>query len=231
MNAEISNNGTEVYASRLFELVDSYVDERLEGKEDDVGKNFRDMVFYIADRLERPDNSDIEGLDCLFGAYVRLCTRFGRLPTLECFSWLVGIDRNVFTRWAKGECRAHKYYTMDGEPINNLAAWMVCHRGEDYRTEASTVHSGTVKKWLEICRGFVVDELSNSKAVNPNLIFTAKSAYGLRETSPVPPPETENRRILTAAELPKLEDVATDFVGSNAALPYLAGTEPDTTAE
>ena len=178
MNTETVNNGIEVYTHRLFALADEYIKERLGGKEEDVQKNFRDMIFFIADRIEKPDNSEIELLDDLFEAYTRVCARYGKLPTLECFSWLVKIDRNTFTDWHKKEYRS------------------------------STVHSSTVKKWLNICRGFTVDELSNSKFANPNLIFIAKAAYGMRETAPLPALETENKRILTAAELPRLGDIS-----------------------
>lgn len=174
MNTETVNNGIEVYTHRLFTLADEYIQERLKGKEEDVQKNFRDLIFFMADRIEKPDNSEIELLDGLFEAYTRVCARYGKLPTLECFSWLVKIDRNTFTDWQKKEYRS------------------------------STAHSSTVKKWLNICRGFTVDELSNSKFANPNLIFIAKAAYGMRETAPLPALETENKSVLTASELPKL---------------------------
>ncbi len=174
MNTEIVNDGVEIYTHKLFSLVDKYIQERLGGKEEDVAKHFRDIIFFMADRIEKPDNSEIELLDGLFEAYTRVCARYGKLPTLECFSWLVKIDRNTFTDWHKKEYRS------------------------------STAHSSTVKKWLNICRGFTVDELSNSKFANPNLIFIAKAAYGMRETAPLPALETENKRILSASELPKL---------------------------
>lgn len=178
MNTEIVNNGVEVYTHQLLALADEYIQERLKGKEEDIQKNFRDMIFFMADRIEKPDNSEIELLDSLFEAYTRVCARYGKLPTLECFSWLAKIDRNTFTDWQKKEYRS------------------------------STPHSSTVKKWLNICRGFTVDELSNSKFANPNLIFIAKAAYGMRETAPVPALETENKRVLSASELPKLGNIS-----------------------
>lgn len=176
MNTEIANNGMEVYTNELFSLADEYIQARLAGKEDGVTKQFRDLIFYITDRIEKPDNDDIEALDNMFEAYIRLCAKYSKLPTLEAFSWLVKIDRNTFTDWAK----------------------------ERYRTN-SPEHGRTVKKWLEICKGFAIDELSNSKFANPNLIFTAKAAYGLRETSPTPAPETEKLPMLTADQLPRLD--------------------------
>ena len=106
MNTETVNNGIEVYTHRLFTLADEYIQERLKGKEEDVQKNFRDLIFFMADRIEKPDNSEIELLDGLFEAYTRVCARYGKLPTLECFSWLVKIDRNTFTDWQKKEYRS-----------------------------------------------------------------------------------------------------------------------------
>lgn len=180
MNTEVVNNGVEVYIHKLFSLADEYTKNKLKGKEEDVPDNFRDMIFFIADRIEKLNNADIEGLDHLFGAYVRLCTKYHKLPTLECFSWLVKIDRNTFTDWKNGEYRS------------------------------SSLHGSTVKKWLNICRGFVVDELSNSKFANPNLIFTAKAAYFMRETSPLPAEEPAYKKILTIDQLPFLGDVSDD---------------------
>lgn len=173
MNTE-TINGTDVYMHKVFLLADEYVKAQLNGNEEKVTEYFRDMIFFISDRLERPDNSDIEALDNLFNAYVRLCTRYRKLPTLECYSWLVKINRATFTDWSNGEYRS------------------------------STAHGNTVKKWLNICKGFAVDELSNSKYANPNLIFTAKAAYGMRETAPVPAIETEKKSVLSVDELPKL---------------------------
>lgn len=178
MNIETASNGIEIYTHKLFSLADEYIQERLNGKEEEVQKNFRDMIFFMADRIEKPDNSEIELLDSLFEAYTRVCARYGKLPTLECFSWLAKIDRTTFTDWSNKEYRS------------------------------STSHSNTVKKWLNICRGFTVDELSNSKFANPNLIFIAKAAYGMRETAPIPALETENKRVLSASELPKLGGIS-----------------------
>lgn len=76
----------------------------------------------------------------------------------------------------------------------------------------------------------MVDELSNNKVANVNLIFTAKAAYGMRETSPIPAGEIEQKKVLTAAELPRLGDMAEDRCG-DAMLPCLTDTEPDKAAE
>lgn len=71
-------------------------------------------------------------------------------------------------------------------------------------------YSDIVKTWRETCKNFVIDRLHNNNGkADVNLIFIAKASYQMRETSPIPPVETENKRVLTAAELPKLGSVDT----------------------
>lgn len=194
MNTEIANNRMEVYTDKLFELADQYIDEVLEGDEEKLTKRFRELLFYVADRIEKPDNDDIDGLDSLFDAYVRLCVRYNKLPTLEGFSFLSRIHRSTLDDWKNMRYRA-----------------------------STTRFADTVKRWYDICKSFVIDELSNNSTANVNLIFISKSAYGLRETAPVPAPETELRKrvisadepirldgVLTAAELPKLGDYSSN---------------------
>ncbi len=163
-NTERANNGVEVYTNKLFQLADEYINERLEGKGDEVKEGFRDMIFFIADRIKKPNNSDIEGLDNLFDAYVRLCVRYHKLPTIQCFSWLAKIHRSTFNDWENGEYRS------------------------------SAVRTDTIRKWKDVCKSFVIDELSNNSATNVNLIFVSKACYGLRETSPIPAIETKREQ-------------------------------------
>lgn len=87
------------------------------------------MIFYIRENIEKPSNDDIQLLDGLFDIFVKLCVKYGRLPTLECFSFLVGINRATFTDWANKEYRA------------------------------TTGHSEAVKRWLDTCKSVLVDDL------------------------------------------------------------------------
>lgn len=157
MNTELASNGTEVYSHRLLELADKFVAERLQGDESGVTKRFRELILYIADRIEVPDNDDISGLDSLFDAFVLLCVRYNRLPTLEAFSFLTKIHRSTFDDW----------------------------KNMRYRS-STTSHADTIKRWYDICKSFVIDELTNNSSANVNLIFISKAAYGLRETAPMP---------------------------------------------
>jgi len=113
------------------------------------------MIFYIADRIPKPSNDDIELLDNIFNIFVRICSKYNVLPTLEVFSFLVNINRSTFSDWMRG----------------------------DYRTSSS--HGTTVKKWFDICKNCTVNRLNNQPGTNANLIFVAKAAYGMAETAPV----------------------------------------------
>jgi hypothetical protein len=160
-----SEIGIEVYQNDIYRLVDEYIDTELDGDTESVTDNFVSMIFYIADNVQKPSNDDIELLDNLFNIYVRICAKYKVLPTLETFSFLVGIDRNTFTDWAMGRYRV------------------------------STAHGSTAKKWFEICKSFTVNRLHNQSGTNSNLIFIAKAAYGMAETAPVQVDEQNNRAL------------------------------------
>lgn len=164
-NSIKSEIGIEVYQNDIYRLVDEYIDTELDGDTESVADNFVSMIFHIADNIQKPSNDDIELLDNLFNIYVRICAKYKVLPTLETFSFLVGIDRNTFTDWAMGRYRV------------------------------STAHGSTVKKWFEICKSFTVNRLHNQSGTNSNLIFIAKAAYGMAETAPVQVDEQNNRAL------------------------------------
>lgn len=181
-NAITTADGIEVYKHNINYYADEYICNELEIDHVDtdskqiVKDNFVDMLFYICDHIEKPDNADIKALDYIFNVYVRLCSKYGVNPTLEAFSFLVNIDRTTFTTWANG----------------------------DYRTAE---HSNTVKKWLNICKGFLVNNLGNSRGTDANKIFIAKAAYGMAETKAV-----EQERITGARKT--VEQIAQD-IGAN----------------
>lgn len=154
-NTVKSEIGIEIYQNDIYRLVDEYIDTELDGDTESVTDNFVSMIFYIADNIQKPSNDDIELLDNLFSIYVRICAKYKVLPTLEVFSFLVGIDRNTFTDWSMGRYRVN------------------------------TAHGSTVKKWFNICKSFTLNRLHNQSGTNANLIFIAKAAYGMAETAPV----------------------------------------------
>ena len=169
-NNEIIDNNTqdiEVYKNDIYRLVDDYILNVLQINEnnynslkeykEDIKDSFVDMIYYIHDNMNFNNFTykDIEVLDYLFNIYTRLCTKYNVLPTLECFSFLVGVNRATFSDWM------HE------------------------TTRANTGVSHTVKKWFNICKAATVNRLNNQNGTNANLIFTAKAAYGMAETAPV----------------------------------------------
>lgn len=164
-NAVKSEVGIEVYQNDIYRLVDEYIDTELDGDTESVTDNFVSMIFYIADNIQKPSNDNIKLLDNLFNVYVRICAKYKVLPTLEVFSFLIGIHRSTFTDWANGLYRV------------------------------GTAHGNTVKKWFDICKSFTLNRLHNQTGTNANLIFVAKAAYGMAETAPVQVDEQSNRAL------------------------------------
>lgn len=192
-NTDITSTGIEVYRHDINYYADEYIRNELEIDHVDqeskkiVKDSFVDMLFYISDRISKPDNADIKALDNIFSVYVRLCSKYSVNPTLEAFSFLVDINRATFTSWNNG----------------------------DYRTQE---HSDTVKKWMNICKGFLVNNLGNSKGTDANKIFIAKAAYGMAETKAV------EREQITGAKK-SIEQIAADIGADPKALPDDADTD------
>lgn len=186
-NTDITSTGIEIYRHDINYYADEYIKNELEidhvnqESKKIVKDNFVDMLFYISDRISKPDNADIKALDNIFSVYVRLCSKYAVNPTLEAFSFLVDINRATFTSWNNG----------------------------DYRTRE---HSDTVKKWMNICKGFLVNNLGNSKGTDANKIFIAKAAYGMAETKAV-----EQEQITGAKK--SIEQIAADIGADPKALP------------
>ena len=192
-NTDITSAGIEIYRHDINYYADEYIKNELEidhvnqESKKIVKGSFVDMLFYISDRISKPDNADIKALDNIFSVYVRLCSKYSVNPTLEAFSFLVDINRATFTSWNNG----------------------------DYRTQE---HSDTVKKWMNICKGFLVNNLGNSKGTDANKIFIAKAAYGMAETKAV-----EQEQITGAKK--SIEQIAADVGADPKALPGDADTD------
>ena len=115
-NTVVTDQGIEVYENDIYRLVDQYINTVLQVSPEDydtqkeykavIADSFVDMIFYIHDRIPKPSTENIELLDSIFNIYVRICTKYNVLPTLEIFSFLVGIERRTFTKWSKGQYRA-----------------------------------------------------------------------------------------------------------------------------
>lgn len=163
-----TSDGAEMYLHDIYYYADEYIERELEGDKESVTDSFVDMILYISDRITKPGTEDIELLDSIFNIYIRLCTKYKVLPTLEVFSFLVNIDRSTFSTWISGEYRS------------------------------SSAHSPTAKKWFNICKSFTVNRLHNKGGTDANLIFIAKAAYGMAETAPVQTANTAQRVLTAA---------------------------------
>lgn len=176
----VNVNGIEVYTHDINYYADEYIKTELDincvddSNRQSVSDSFVDMIFYIADRIKKPSNDNIELLDDIFNIYIRLCTKYRVLPTLEVFSFLVGINRSTFSDWSRG----------------------------DYRI--GSAHGTTVKKWFDICKSFTVNKLHNTRGTDANLIFIAKSAYGMAEAAPMPAEKMEHVPQISMDELSRL---------------------------
>ncbi|MBR1931682.1 MAG: hypothetical protein IJ833_09485 [Lachnospiraceae bacterium] len=213
-NAVVTDTGVEIYTSNILAYADEYIEHELdEERRKEIYTNnsiFTAMLLYISDRIPKPDNNDIQLLDNIFNIYIRLCTKYDKLPSLEKFSVLININPGTLSDWSSGVCRNNIYYDSNGKYIKDFPAWQLNHKGEQYRVEPSTAHAEAVKKWKNICKNFLVDSLQNSPGRDINKIFIAKAAYGMVETAPVPVINHEQHR--TA------EQIAADY-GQQATLP------------
>ena len=193
-----AHNGVEVYTSNILAFADEFLmDELEEERRPDIYTNnsiFTSMLLYISDNIPKPDYNDIKLLDNIFNIYIRLCTKYDKLPRLEKFSILININPGTLSDWSSGVLRSSIYYDSKGEYIKDFPAWRLNHKEELYTVEPSTAHAETVKKWKNICKNFLVDSLQNSRGVDANKIFVAKAAYGMVETAPIPVANQEQHR-------------------------------------
>lgn len=182
-NNTVDVEGVEVYLNNIYALADEFVEKELDGKQEEVHDNFMRMIFYIRNRIEKPNSDDIEFLDKIFETFLDLCVRYHTLPTLECFSLLVKINRATFGDWRRKEYRA------------------------------STAHSTTVQNWIDTCKSFTIERLHNSGKTDVNLIFTAKAAYGMVETAPMQIANTDAIPQLSREEIKARYQAIDDFKG------------------
>ena len=80
-NATVTTDGVSIYEHDIYYYADDYIERELDGDKEAVTDSFVDMIFYISDRINKPDNADIELLDSIFNIYIRLCAKYKVLPT------------------------------------------------------------------------------------------------------------------------------------------------------
>lgn len=174
------NHSIDIYTNKIFLYADEYINSVLDGNTDSkvINNHFPDMILYIHDCISSYiDTRNIKQLNDIFNAYVKLNSKYSYLPTLELFSFLIGIDISTLYEWYSGNTR----------------------------NTVSNDYSNTVKRWKNICKSFVINRLSNQTGGNINLIFVSKAVYGMAETAPIQ--VKSGNALLAAEELPQLDAI------------------------
>lgn len=168
-----TDDNIEIYTNGIYQLCDDYISTNYPIDVDKKDINFRHMLLSVFSLLQY-DNKDIYILDNLFTCYVNLCAIYNKNPTVEFFRILVGLSSSTFHAWVNGTSR-----------------------------KATPEYLNTCKKWLDICKSNIVDDLSNSDKTSVNKIYITKALYGMAETTPTNNPTTPGRYI-DADTLPTL---------------------------
>lgn len=204
-NTVKTDTGVEIYENRISELADDYIDSL--DKPEEI-KDFNKALFtgmlkyiYINYFKNNPvDNDDIELIDNYWNIYTRLCYKYSKRPTILNFSIMIGISNDTFNSWKNESTRQYKYYDSNGNRIHDLPAWRINHQDEPYRSEPSSSHSQTVKKWLKECESSLLDGAIENNSIG--CIFALKANYGYRDNYviSVDGNESERRRTLEQIE-------------------------------
>lgn len=174
LNNTTNINNIEIYESDIYKYADEYnmlIKDLSTVNDKYLNKSFISMILYIHDRIGNIDINNIDLLDNIFNIFIRLCFKYNIIPTLQVFSFLVGINCTTFTEWING-------------------------RG----TKSNPAYTKTTQKWFDICKNATISELNNTYGTNANMIFIAKAAYGMAETAPIQL-QGSSTPILTAADI------------------------------
>jgi len=171
----VTTEYAEVYEHRIFALADEYMETVLQNDDSKISDTFMGMIYYIRDGIPEIPNDDIQLMDSVFDIFCKLCARLGTVPTLQTFAILVRTNRATFTDWSNRE-----------------------YRKDDARYEQA------VKRWKSVCKAFLVNKLANCDKTSVNLIFLAKSCYGMVEAGTPITQTIPEKPILSADQLPDL---------------------------
>lgn len=189
-NTVKTENGAEVYTSKIKEYADEYIACELNNPDDIYNTQcFDGMIDYIYTNVFRPrkgdkiyyntrnsvlDTGDIDTLDDIFRQLKLLCGKYKKRITLLRFCTLIGIGNDVISQWISGETRAG----ADG---------------------ASSAHCQTAKKWKTECESALLSGAVDDNSVG--CIFGLKANHGYTETP--------QQIVITGANAPALsqEDI------------------------
>lgn len=202
-----SQNEIEIYTSEIYVIVDEFIQREI-----DVDPNILDnkgffprlikhiYISYIKNLLNngkiKNQNSynDIVLLDNLFNIYVDLVYKYkhNKRPSIEEFCIFTGIAKQTIYDWNKGI--KHSYIYNNSGHNNNINSGL---NGNNINIS----YMDTTSKWLLACETALIDEEGVKS------IFLLKAKYGYRE-EPTQVIVTNNQQILTASDLPQLENVS-----------------------
>ena len=170
-----TQDGAEVYANRIEELVDEYaatLPADPETKRETLYNKsvFRGLLKYIYIHLFKSnealmsktnykpncniDYEDIDLLDQIWDIYAGLCYRYGHDPSLLNFSVMMGTRNETFSRWMSDS-------------------------DTQRRGGASSRHGQIVKRWKRESEAGTRDKALDG---NPGAIFVLKAKYNYTET-------------------------------------------------
>lgn len=166
----------EVYSDHMHELADEYIYSVLKAPEDIAKKQpFAGMIKYIAKRIAPVNLDDLVLLNNIWDVYAELCYIYNQTVSIERYCILIGIHRDTFYSWYKGETR------------------------NAYCEELGCSRSDIIKKFDKESENSWQDEASTG---NPGSMFVLKARRGWNEQAPAIGASEDamlNRR--TAAEI------------------------------
>ncbi|MDU7706098.1 MAG: hypothetical protein E7J94_02350 [Clostridium sp.] len=167
-------NTTDVYADYIQLYVQEYINTVLNDIDDIKRKQcFAGMIKYVAKKIAPMVNTDdLVMLDNLWDIYTGLCYRYNHVITIERYCILIGIARDTFYSWYKGEYR------------------------NDYCPELGATRSDVVKKWDRESESSWQDEATTG---NPGPMFVLKARRGWSEQAPAIG-QSENRMLQRTAD-------------------------------
>ena len=167
-------NTTDVYADYIQLYVQEYINTVLNDIDDIKRKQcFAGMIKYVAKKIAPMVNTDdLVMLDNLWDIYTGLCYRYNHVITIERYCILIGIARDTFYSWYKGEYR------------------------NDYCPELGATRSDVVKKWDREPESSWQDEATTG---NPGPMFVLKARRGWSEQAPAIG-QSENRMLQRTAD-------------------------------
>lgn len=184
----LSVKGIDVYTHDIYYYADQYIKNELEidkltvENRSLVRECFNDMIFYIADNIDKPKNEDIELLDNIFNIYIRLCTKYGVLPTLEMFSILVNINRATFSDWKNGEYRSSTHSKTVKKWFDTCKSFLINNLQNSKGTDANKIFIAKAAYGMAETAPVQAEKITGLPQMTAQEIHQARMARGDKPT-------------------------------------------------